>query len=366
MPQLVFIRDINPNTFLHLTVVGEAFCLRRYPSPNAPPVEVMRDNPGCNATTIREMANREGNMLLHTPGARLTLSQVWYERIARANQEHLGALPPPPPPPPPEGSLLATFRQEVSDPITSGSASALKAVVDRWVQALNTIEDKENIFNRWCNDPCHHRQEANTGLGWTASFLEFCRQEGQLHYVETMNRSTDFALLAMGLRLGISSQNNPFHSGQTDYIIPDGLAVRRDGTAAVLEVKGPQDESDPIRCILQAFCATLAVYAKRDMLTRIAHQAAKGRPAVSDFCIPAEKPSLGVYVLISRNNFAIGSVAPLRELCKLLFTAFTPLKNVVLFGVDPHDGRFPGTIQYDLGFQQYSAPNDSRRCIGLF
>jgi hypothetical protein len=372
MAQIVFIREIRGNTFLHLSTRGQAFRLRDYSrSAHGKPIEVMRQRPGCTTDTITEMVHREGNMLQDAPAIDWEQTKFWHDHIMALNAEHaehfgggagdgragdgradgaagdgggIGLTE--------DARSLDRFRQEVYGPISENSLPNLRMVMDRWLQGLSRAEDKEHVFNHWCNDSCGHLIEARTGIGWTAGLLEHCRQGHQLQFVQTLGPHTDFALLSMDLNLGISSQKNILRPGYRDYIKPDGLAVRQDGTVAVLEVKGPGDESDPVRCILQAVCGALAVYAKRDVLARIAHTCAAKRPAASQFRIPADEPSIGVYVLISSNNFAIGSVGPLRRLSNLLFAAFPPLRDIVLFSVDPNDGRFPNVVEYDLGFRK--------------
>jgi hypothetical protein len=156
----------------------------------------------------------------------------------------------------------------------------------------------------------------------------------------------------MDLNLGISASKNLFQPGYEDFIKPDGLAARRDGSAAVLEVKGPRDESGVVRGILQGLCGLLAVYAKREALTQITQAPAMRRPAIPQFHISTDEPSMAVYLFLSDTKYNLGRVAPLRSLSELLFQAFLPLKEIVLFAVNPHDPRFPAFIEYDIAFRR--------------
>ena len=228
--------------------------------------------------------------------------------------------------------------------------NGLKDALAEWVRKFDAIEDKLGVFNHWCNDESQHLQSPDTGMGWTASLLEYSRREKRPQYIETTSRTLDFTLVSMDLTLGISAPKNLFQPGLEDCIKPDGLAARRDGSAAVLEVKGPRDESGVVRGILQGLCGLLAVYAKRETLTQVAQAPAMRRPAIPQFHVPTDEPSTGVYLLLSDTKYNLERVAPLRSLSELLFQAFLPLKEIVLFAVNPHDPRFASVVEYDVAF----------------
>ena len=61
---------------------------------------------------------------------------------------------------------------------------------------------------------------------------------------------------------------------------------------------------------------------------------------------------MAVYLLVSNVNYKVARFAALRKLCDLFFQAFTPLKDVVLFAVNPHDAQFPGFIEYDIALHR--------------
>ena len=61
---------------------------------------------------------------------------------------------------------------------------------------------------------------------------------------------------------------------------------------------------------------------------------------------------MAVYLLVSEANYRVIRFAAIRKLCELFFEAFTPLQDVVLFAVNPHDAQFPGFIEYDIALHR--------------
>lgn len=111
MAHMVFIRQIDPKSFLHFTVKETAFCLRVYPSPSAPPREVRRQSNGCYAQNIFELADQPGNIRLNAPAVPYSDSRFWYDHIRKLNNEYQQIVQPLAPtetevfrqPPPPGG-----------------------------------------------------------------------------------------------------------------------------------------------------------------------------------------------------------------------------------------------------------------------
>ena len=97
MAHMVFIRQIDPKSFLHFSVKMSAFCLRAYPSPSAPPREVRRQGNGCDAQNIFELADQPGNIRLPAPAVPYSNSRFWYDHIRQLNNEHLESVHTPPP-----------------------------------------------------------------------------------------------------------------------------------------------------------------------------------------------------------------------------------------------------------------------------
>jgi hypothetical protein len=369
-PKLVFLKEIKADTFLLLSPQVEPFHLRDYSgSAQTPPIKASHPNAGMNnAESIRQLATRPGNKLLDAPDDAPDCEdyQFWHNHVVNLNRQHLQKVQPqpqpqpqpePPPQPPPVRRLLDRFHHEIAAFIEGRNAHSLRDTLFTWVERFAAIEDKAGCFNHWCNDDSQHLRSPDSGIGWTASLLEYSRREMRPHYIETSSRTLDFTLLSMDLNLGIAAARNLFQPGQEDCIKPDGLAARRDGSAAVLEVKGPRDEADEagvVRGILQGLCGLLAVYAKREMLTHMAKSSTMRRPAIPQFHVPTDEPSMAVYLLLSDTKYNVGRVAPLRSLSELLFQAFLPLKEIVLFAVNPHDPRFPSFIEYDIAFRRTS------------
>lgn len=365
MPKMVFIRELNDRTFLHLSTQGESFRLRDYSlGAHTPPREVGRQIPGRTTTTILEMARRPGNLILDAPGdRRLENVGFWHPYVIRLNAQYLrpGGTPDGKPADidivPEQGPsvrqpsrLLDRFDEEIAELLSQGDTGGLKSAVGRWLEHFRGIADKTVTFNHWCRDPAGHLWTPDTGIGWTAAMLDYSRREGKVHYIEAGAPRLDFALLSMDLNLTVPAGSNRIEPGREDTVKPDGLAVRRDGSAAVLEVKGPRDSPDLRRAIIQGFCGALAIYARREMLTRVARAAAGLRPAIPAFDIPVDVPSLGIYVLVDANGYAIGQAATYRAIATQLREALPAIREVVLFAVDPRRESFPDRIPYDIAF----------------
>ncbi len=165
--------------------------------------------------------------------------------------------------------------------------------------------------------------------------LEYCRANGQLRSIRTGRVGLDFAIIAVEVALGISSKSNPFQSGKQDYIEPDGIGVREaDGSFLVLEMKGPQDDRDLLSATLQAFCGALAVFAKREMIVRLARAAGQRRPAVAHADLPSDRPSLGLYIMVvlkAGEQVRIEDDLRIDTTLTLLKQAFPPMREVVYF-----------------------------------
>jgi hypothetical protein len=97
MVHMVFIRQIDPRSFLHFSVKESSFCLRAYPSASAPPREVRRQGDGCFAENIFELAAQPGNMILDAPAVPFSNSRFWHGHTQQLNNEHLQANQQPPP-----------------------------------------------------------------------------------------------------------------------------------------------------------------------------------------------------------------------------------------------------------------------------
>lgn len=98
MAQIVYIKRIKPNTFLHFSTSGEAFRLRDYSgSPSSPPDVVMRQDlgRGITASAIRSETEQPGNYLLRAPSEKWENSQFWHKHILEQNAKYLTQEPPP-------------------------------------------------------------------------------------------------------------------------------------------------------------------------------------------------------------------------------------------------------------------------------
>ncbi len=359
---LVYIPEINAKynnsrqTFLHATVQGQEFWLRDYRDPQSPPIEILQNTPAnaLNWNAILDMQAVDATIFLQqgVPQDRqYTESDFWCAFIQKKNDENNIGMPPPF-----KGKLQDKFEAELSEALANVRSSP-KEVLAKWVGwATLLVDGKDSKFNHWCDHSCVHEITPNTGNGWTSHLIDWCRAGNQLNYVNTNDRfpDLDFALLSMDLNLNFAAGKNPITPGKQQGIKLDGLAVRRDATPAILEVKGPRDTFELRRCICQGVLYAVAVYAKRQMLSRIARQPGKLRPAAPEFRILEQAPSLSVYLLIDTSIYKSPTVQALREVCYPILDAWTPLRDIVLFAVDPHENTFPGKITYDVGFSKMS------------
>lgn len=171
--------------------------------------------------------------------------------------------------------------------------------------------------------------------------LELSRSGGEPKFIDTTRQSLDFSLIAMQLNLGISSRNNPFQPNETNLIKPDGVAIRRDNSFAVLENKGPQDDADIYDAMLQALCGALAVYAKREMIVAITKSQIEDarRLAFPMARLPDGEPTMGLYVLVSKNDKdgvdrGVEMTPHVSSVAERFIQAWCPLKHIAFFFVD--------------------------------
>jgi len=338
MPDLVFIREIDPNTFLHFASRGESTCLRDYSrGALAPPVE----NRGYTASQINELLKQPGNQSERAPYHRATDHTFWHQVICDRNAWFCLSGN--------EGQnqfarLLDQFQAEVGTLVTVEGKPALRILLDQWVCNLKAIVEKPNGFNHWDVDDCSSYFTQAKGIDWTSKILEFCRQHKKLQWIHTGEQLLDFSLLSMELNLSISSKNNPIRQGTSDFIKPDGLGIRSDGTFCIIEIKAESDCPELYRATIQALCGAVATFAKREMITSLAKQAKGKRPAAASAIIPDDSPSLGLYIMVDTKNYRLPEDRGFRDSIRLLMEAFPPLREVVYFAVDPYSSDFPSKL----------------------
>lgn len=285
--KLVYLPMVNPTTWLLMTKLKQGTCLRDYSTSPLTP------NRTYTLDALEELLAQDGSYSERLPAfSRIPYydEAFWREQIAFRNAESGLSITVD------KRRLQERFKEECKNALAKRSDGALRAVFERWVERFQCIKNKQQ-FNHWDNDLADPKFSERTGIGWTSQLLEASRICGEIHFIPTGCELTEFSLVAMELGLGISSKNNSFRKGYTDFIKPDGLALRRNGYFTVMEVKGPQDESGLIGPLLQATCAALALVAKREMLQQIAKTKGDRRPAFDRAEIPKQRRSLGIHVL---------------------------------------------------------------------
>jgi hypothetical protein len=340
MSRLVFIAQVSSKSVLHWSFKGNASCLRDYSTSRVAEIR------SYTTEEINQLLTQPGNVQLDAPSHNAEDVPFWRVHISEQNQRMglapLGALPATPGTavasamterPERAANLVARFKAEVKPLLEHDRPKELAAILESWRLRLSCIKDCDEI-NHWDHDPAHSRMTLDDGIGWTALMLEFSRGEGKMRFIDVNQERLDFALIGMDVNLGISSHYNLFRLGERDYVKPDGLGLRRsDSSLCVVEVKGPKDVGDVYEATLQALCGALAVHAKREMFVRLVSSGGGRRPAVPVVAIPEAHPSLGVYVLVSK-QIAV-SVPKLDRYMKLILEACPYVREICHFLVEP-------------------------------
>jgi hypothetical protein len=325
MARFVLIKEVCPSGWLLWTVRKDGSCLRDFDA---------LERRQYSTQTIEKWLQQDGNFWEMAPQVPVGNVRFWREQLSFRNVdsgfESLAS----------SQRLLDSFKAQTKELLKREDVVELRAQFERWKAGFERVQSKTQ-FNHWDNDDATGWKAPSTGIGWSATMLERCRAAGGPHFVETGDPQLDFSLVSMELNLGISSRSNPFQPGKIDYIKPDGLGVRRAGKAfCVLEVKGPQDNGDLLEATLQALCGTLAVFAKRDMISRITRTQALGsrRMALRVRGIPQKRPSLGIYVLVAAKDHRGRPMfrwdERLTDYCRLILRGFPQLREIVYFKVE--------------------------------
>lgn len=345
MARLVYIPKLNSETWLHWSVKTTSSCLRDY---RFEPPQKHRQYATQQVHELLDLDDSLWEMVENAPA--VSEKPYWREQISIKNAEtglptidHVNIQ---------AGTqrLLDLFKGEVGKALAHDDAGILPGLLKRWEDNFACILQKTE-FNHWDNKDVSRFFSLTTGIGWQALMLDHCRTNTQPAFINTSLDSLDFSLIAMELNLGISSRNNPFQPNETNLIKPDGLAIRRDNSFAILEVKAPQDDADVQEAMLQALCGALAVYAKRQMIVEIAKSnfpEAK-RIAFPMARIPSGEATMALYILISvtdkdGNNRGVSMTPAISDLARRIIQAWRPLKQVAFFFVDPNKESFVSRI----------------------
>ncbi|MEZ6142060.1 MAG: hypothetical protein R3B84_15960 [Zavarzinella sp.] len=336
MPNLIFIREIDPNTYLHYSYLAETARLRDYSrGPYAPPEMI------CGYTTqqIQKLLQNEGTRLEKAPDHRVDDYAFWHNIIRERNDllylsgnDKTGCFT----------RLLDQFHAEIAPFVRHNNKRELSERLQIWRKKLERIVTKNSTFNHWDNDDASGFP-INEGIGWASRMLEFSREENKLQFIRTDDESLDFSLLSIETNMSISANNNPFVQGARSSINLDGLGIRRDGTFCVIEIKAEADTHELFRATVQALCGAVAVVAKQKMICNLVEKAAGRRPA---FISPAllNKSSIGLYVMVDSRHYYVPEGTAFIESISILIDAFPPLSEVVYFSVNPQSEEFPSKI----------------------
>ena len=226
------------------------------------------------------------------------------------------------------------FHEQVRQAISKGEI-ALRDVLIQWEENLNAIADGREWFNHWDDDNAWLPDYPNTSDGWALHMLDFSRREGNINFIQTNNDNLDFTFLSHGLILTIPGRNNRIRPGHEDSLEMEGLGIRSNGTFCIVEVKAVNEHVPLLEATIQTLFYAVAIYAKREMIIRLARPGRRRRPAAPLANIPDNDPSLGLYVMVDAQNYHLPQDAGFRDSIGLLKKAFPPLREVAYFAVDP-------------------------------
>jgi hypothetical protein len=132
MPQMVYIREIHPYSFLVLTTNGESFCLRDFSAKAGPVVEVARQSPGRGTSEIHDRARQSGNHFIDVPERKIDDYSYWHEQTVSMNARFL-TPPAPPPPVSPRWQWLRENTEKVVVAVVITVITVLTAAVLAWL-----------------------------------------------------------------------------------------------------------------------------------------------------------------------------------------------------------------------------------------
>lgn len=314
---LIYVPTLIPDTFVHFSRKGQQACLRDYSSGRfVPPFEVREFN---IKTVLTAIAIREP-----IPRRRKDDWIYWHNQVLEANAKHnLRAVE--------NGRqhdrglyrMIAEIGKHFEH--TDGG-ERLKATITELLGALALIKHKR-VFNKYDLGVPSHPSVFKKGLHWTSWMLSQSRRPER--FVETGSEAHDFHAIAQELNLRISASRNPFRAGREESFEPDGIAIRRDGSLAVVEVKAVNDVQHVVPAIAQAFCGALAVHAKIEMIKTIA-RTGRGERKEADVNFPSDKPYLSLYIMVDRLEIPDEVEGLVSELKR----SFAALKDVAFFKLD--------------------------------
>ena len=130
MSQMVYIRELHPHSFLHFSPVGEGFRLRDFSRSGKVKGRVLfRQSNDRTASTIREMASRDGNFHIEVNGEGNSIKNYafWHQLTLRLNREH--QIPPPERP----TGIISWIGGHITTIVVGVITAVLIAVISAWL-----------------------------------------------------------------------------------------------------------------------------------------------------------------------------------------------------------------------------------------
>lgn len=289
MAKFIYIPAIEKNSWLHWSFRGSSSCIRDFRSSKTKEIR------SYSTTEIAAYLCQPDSFEEPAPPVAYEHHLYWQDQIRVRNIESgFSSVQV-------KERLLIKFKKDLERCISS-TPNGLSGVIEHWHRRLRCAQDKRRVFNHWDNDNAQSRISPRTGLGWTSHLLEHCRYNSKPSYIKIGKRPVCFA--AMEISIGISSKRNPFFPNSVSSIRPDGLGIDKDGSLAIFEVKGPQDDLDPEKALLQGMLGAIAIHAKRDYIIELFKHEYGRRPFIRQARVPKTLRSISVYALVSSVNLS--------------------------------------------------------------
>lgn len=124
MPQLVYIEEKLPHSFMVMTTNGEGFVLRDFSAKRGPAIEIATQHPGVGTAEILAMARQPGNYYIPVPERAITDYAYWHKQTLVKNKQYL---------PPSAEPWSLWLRENLAKILVPVAIAVLTAIVLAWL-----------------------------------------------------------------------------------------------------------------------------------------------------------------------------------------------------------------------------------------